>query len=58
MLMMLEGTTVSGAMGTAIGSIATDALGMITTVIPVAAPILGGIVVIGVGIKIFKKLSR
>lgn len=58
MLLMLEGgSTISSAMSTALGTIATDAVSMIATIVPVAAPILGGIVVIGIGIKAFKAIK-
>lgn len=50
-------TTVGGAMETAMGSVATDALGSVTGMIPVAAPILGAILVVGIAIKAFKKIS-
>ena len=45
------------AMNTAMGTVATDALGAVTGMIPVAAPILGAIIVVGIAIKSFKKVS-
>lgn len=42
---------------TAIGTIATDCLSMIGTVVPKALPIVGAIIVVGVGIKVFKKVT-
>lgn len=48
---------VSGAMETAMGSVAGDAMSSITGMIPVAAPILGAIIVVGIAIKAFKKVS-
>ena len=45
------------ALTTGLGTIATGALSAISGVVPVAAPVLGGILVIGIGIKAFKKLA-
>ena len=53
-------TTVSDvvtALGTALGTVATSALSAISTIVPIAAPVLGGVLVIGIGIKAFKKLA-
>lgn len=59
-IMLAEGQTVAGigtAMSTALTAIASDALTVIGTVAPVAVPVLGGILVIGIGIKVFKKVT-
>ena len=45
------------ALTTALGTVATSALSAISGVVPVAAPVLGGVLVIGIGIHAFKKLS-
>lgn len=45
------------ALTTAMGTVATQALSGIQGIVPVAAPVLGGILIIGIGIKAFKKLS-
>ena len=60
--MLLEGsaTTVSDvitSLSTALGTVATNAMSAIASVIPVAAPVLGAILIIGIGIKAFKKLA-
>lgn len=47
----------STAITTAMGTVATDALGAITSIVPVAAPVLGGIIVIGIAIKTIKRFT-
>lgn len=48
---------VSGAMVTAVTSIASSALGAIGDIVPVAAPVLGAMLIISIGIKTFKRFS-
>lgn len=57
MAYLLEGTTVSAALGTAFTTVASDCLSAITTILPIALPVLGALVVVGIGIKIFKKVT-
>ena len=45
------------ALGTALGTVATSAMSAISGIVPVAAPILGAILVVGIGIKAFKKIT-
>ena len=45
------------AMTTAITSIAGDAVNGIAAIVPVAAPVLGGIILIGVCIKTVKRFT-
>lgn len=49
---------VTSAMTTAVTSIANDALSGLAAIIPVAAPIMGGLIIIMVGIRTFKKFTR
>lgn len=42
---------------TGISDIATQAMSAIGAVLPVALPILGAVVVVGIGIKLFKKVA-
>lgn len=51
-------TTVTSAMTSAVTSIASDALSGLAAIIPVAAPIMGGLIIIAVGIRTFKKFTR
>lgn len=51
------GAGVTGALTTAFTSIASDAMSAISAVLPIALPIMGAIVVVTVGIKIFKKVT-
>ena len=50
------GTVISALTG-AMQTAANDALSAIQSILPIALPILGAIVVVGVGIKIFKKVT-
>ena len=50
-------STVTTALTTGISSIANDAMSAIGSVIPVALPIMGAIVVVGIGIKVFRKVT-
>lgn len=45
------------ALGTAFSTVASNALSAITTILPIALPVLGAIVVVGIGIRIFKKVA-
>lgn len=45
------------AMTDGITSIASDAMSGIGSILPVALPIMGAIVVVGIGIKVFKKVT-
>ena len=45
------------ALGTAFGTVADDMLAVITTILPIAIPVVAGVLLITFGIKIFKKIS-
>lgn len=49
--------TVGTALATAFGDIADAAMGTIQAVLPVVVPILGAVVLIGIGIRVFKKVA-
>ena len=49
--------TVGTALVSSLTEIGTSIMGTIGAVLPVAIPVLGAIVVIGVGIRVFKKLA-
>ena len=49
--------TVTGALTTGISTIASDAMGAIGSVVPAALPIMGAVGVVGIGIKVFKKVA-
>jgi hypothetical protein len=49
--------TVSTALVGALGGIATQLISTIGAVLPVVVPVLGAIAVIGIGIKVFRKLT-
>lgn len=54
----MEGTSVVSALTTAFGGIADQAVEAITSMVPVVAPIIGAGLVIGIGIKAFKKFGK
>lgn len=54
----MEGTTVTAALTTALGTIASDMTGVVGAIVPVAVPVLGGILVVTLGIKAFKKFTK
>lgn len=45
------------ALVTAFTTMATDSLGAISQIVPVALPVLGAIIVLGVAIKAFKRVT-
>lgn len=53
----MEANAVVTAMTTAIQTIATDCTSAISSVVPVAAPIMGAIAVIGIAIKTLRKFG-
>lgn len=48
---------VVSALTTGISSVATEAMGAIGAVVPVALPVFGAIVVVGIGLKVLKKIT-
>ncbi|MDK2964716.1 hypothetical protein [Lacrimispora sp.] len=48
---------VTTALTSGIATIAADALSAVGSVIPVALPIVGAIVVVSLGLKVFKKVT-
>lgn len=51
-------TTVTDALANGFTTVANDALGAIARILPIALPVLGAVVVIMVGIRIFKRVAR
>lgn len=51
------GSTVTQSLVEGVTSIAGDATSAVASVIPVALPIMGIMVIVGLGIKVFKKVS-
>lgn len=52
-----EASTVVSALTAALTTTATECKDAIAAVLPVALPVMGAIVVVGIGIKIFKKVT-
>ena len=50
-------TTITSAMVTAITSVASNAMNGIAQIVPVAAPVFGGLVLIGVAMRATKKFT-
>lgn len=46
------------SLSTGFSSVVTDTLSAIGTIAPIALPILGAIIVIAVGIKVFKQVAH
>ena len=60
MLFLTEGAAAGGvteALTTALVTIASDAMSAISAILPIALPIVGAMVVVTLGIKIFKKVT-
>lgn len=57
--MFLTGTaSVTEALTTSLSTIASDMLGAVSSILPIAAPVVGGVLVITFGIKVFKKFAK
>jgi hypothetical protein len=54
----LAATGVSEAFGTAIAAVQTDVMGFIGQALPVALGIVGTVLAVTIGIKVFKRFSR
>lgn len=50
--------SITTALTTAFGTLATDALGAIAAVLPIILPVMGAIVVIGIAVKVFKRFVK
>ena len=50
--------TVTTALKTAMTSVANGAMGAIGDILPIALPVMGAIVVVGIGVKVFKKFVK
>lgn len=51
-------STITTALTTAFSTVASDSMDAIKAVLPIALPVMGAILVIGIGIKIFKKVTK
>lgn len=50
-------STVTSAVSTGLQSVQSDALSLIATVLPYALGVMGAILVVSIGIKVFKKVT-
>ena len=50
--------TVTTSMTTALTGFATQALNAISTIIPIVMPIMGAILIVGIGVRVFKKFAK
>ena len=55
---MLTAAGVTEALTSALSTIASDMTGAVSAVVPIAVPVLGGIMVVTLGIKAFKRFSK
>ena len=56
----METTTASGivdSLTSSFSTVATDGLSAISSILPIALPVLGAYIVIRIGIKIFKRVT-
>ena len=51
------GVDISGTLTTALSTIASQALSSIAAILPIVLPVMGAIAVVGIGIRIFKKVA-
>ena len=51
-------STVVTALGNGFTTIAGDAMDAISTILPIALPIMGAVIVVILGIKIFKRIAN
>lgn len=58
MFLTAAATDVTGALTSAFSGVADQAVGAITAMVPIVAPVIGAGLVIGIGIKAFKKFSK
>lgn len=54
---VVDMSTISNAMVTAITSVASNAMNGIAQIVPVAAPVFGGLILIGVAMRATKKFT-
>lgn len=52
----VAGGTVTDALTTAMTSTASECTSAIGAVLPVALPVMGALIVVGIGVKVFKKV--
>lgn len=56
----MEGSAISAvtsAVNTGLGTIQSDAVSLIGTVLPYALTVMGAVLVVSIGIKVFKKVT-
>ena len=51
-------SSVTTAINTMISDVATAATGLITTNVPIIAPVVGGIILVGFGLKLAKRFMK
>ena len=56
--MFLTVTSVSESLTAALTTIASDMSNAVGAIVPIAVPVLGGILVVSLGIKAFKKITK
>lgn len=54
----MEATTVTSALTAALSTTAGDMLEAVSAIVPVAVPVVGAILVVTLGIKVFKKFTK
>ena len=54
----MEATGVTSALSTALNAVAGEATAAISAVLPIALPVMGAVIVIGIGVKVFKRFVK
>ena len=57
-MFLTAASTVTEGLTSALSTIAGDMSAAIMAVVPVALPVMGGILVVAIGIKVFKKFTK
>lgn len=58
MFLTTTAASVTEAMTSALSTTASDMMGAISSIVPVAVPVVGAILVVTLGIKVFKKFTK
>lgn len=51
-------STIESALTTSFSEIGTSATGMIGKILPIALPVIGGVLIVMLGLKIFKRITN
>ena len=58
MMLAATASSVTEAISSALSTTASDMMGAVSSIVPVAVPVVGAILVVTLGIKVFKKFTK